>query len=101
MDPVDSDRIDVIVSKLLDEVLKDFLWRCWVQSIGPDHDDVVFVPRPPELITLASLEGKAQAELTLVYPEPPIGAEEQRLFEVIAPKVQLRSMTEWLAGRGV
>ncbi|MER9836786.1 toll/interleukin-1 receptor domain-containing protein [Mesorhizobium sp. M0145] len=101
MDPVDSDRIDVIVSKLLDEVLKDFLWRCWVQSTGPGHDGVVFVPRPPELITLASLEGKAQADVTLVYPEPPIGAEEQRLFEVIAPKVQLRSMTEWLAGRDV
>lgn len=101
MDPITSDRIDVIVSKLLDEVLKDFLWRCWVQSAASDRDDVVFVPRPPELITLVGLEGKAQADVTLVYPEPPIGAEEQRLFEIIAPKVQLRSMTEWLAGRSI
>ena len=101
MDPAAVDRIAVVVSRLLDEVLKDFLWRCWVQLFGGvAGEHVVFLPRPPELITLASLEGKADSEAILVYPEPPIGAEEQRLFEIIAPKVQLRSMTEWLAGEG-
>lgn len=102
MDPAAVDRIAVVVSRLLDEVLKDFLWRCWVQLFGGvASEHVVFLPRPPELITLASLEGKADSEATLVYPEPPIGAEERRLFEIIAPKVQLRSMTEWLAGEGL
>jgi hypothetical protein len=102
MDPVAADRIDVIVSRLLDEVLKSFLWVCWVQlADDAAGDDVVFVPRPPELIMLASLKGKADAAATLVYPEPPIGAEEQRLFEIIAPKIKLRSMTEWLAGGGL
>jgi hypothetical protein len=101
VDPVEADRIDVIVSRLLDEVLKDFLWRCWVRlADGAAGDDIVFIPRPPELIMLASLEG-ADADATLVYPEPPIGAEEQRLFDIIAPKVKLRSMTEWLAGGGL
>lgn len=102
MDPAAVDRIAVVVSRLLDEVLKHFLWRCWVQLFdGVAGEHVVFLPRPPELITLASLEGEAGSEATLVYPEPPIGAEEQRLFEIIAPKVQLRSMTEWLAGEGL
>lgn len=96
MDPDSLDRIDYIVSRLLDEVLKDFLWRCRVEMAKPAaSDDIVFLPRPPELISLAGLS--KSAEVTLVYPDPPIGAEEQRLFEEIALTVRLRSMTEWLA----
>jgi hypothetical protein len=91
-------RIDNIVSRLLDEVLKDFLWRCRVElARGEANGDVTYLPRPPELISLAALPNQAEAEVTLVYPDPPLGAEEQRLFEVVAPKVRLRSMTEWLA----
>jgi hypothetical protein len=95
MDPDVADRIDVIVSRLLDEVLKDFLWRCRVQLAGGDGDGVVFLPRPPELISLAGLPKRS--EVLLVYPDPPIGAEEQELFETVAPRVRLRSMTEWMA----
>jgi len=62
--------------------------------------EAVFLPRPPELISLAGLVGEAQAEATLVYPDPPIGSEEQRLFEIVAPKVKLRSITEWIAESG-
>jgi hypothetical protein len=95
MDPATADRIDYIVSRLLDEILKDFLWRCRVELAKPTASDVVFLPRPPELISLAGLPKPGEG--TLVYPDPPIGAEEQRLFEEIAPTVRLRSMTEWLA----
>lgn len=96
MDPDAADRIDYIVSRLLDEVLKNFLWRCRIQlAAGTASDDVLFLPRPPELISLVGVKDLAKA--TLVYPDPPIGAEEQRLFEVVAPAVRLRSMTEWLA----
>lgn len=102
MDPVLLDRIDNIVGRLLDEVLKDFLWRCRVEMVKLDGgEDAVFLPRPPELISLAGLDSEAQAEVTLVYPDPPIGSEEQRLFEVIAPSVKLRSLTEWIAQSGV
>lgn len=102
MDPVAADRIDHVISLLLDEVLKDFLWRCRVELVrGAAGEGVVFLPRPPELISLAGLADRAVADVVLVYPEPPIGAEEQRLFEVVAPRVRLRSMTEWLAGGGV
>lgn len=98
MDPQVADRIDQIVARLLDEVLKDFLWRCRIEiAKARERKDVVFLPRPPELISLAGLEGRADADVTLVYPDPPLGSEEQRLFEVIAPKVRLRSLTEWLA----
>lgn len=102
MDPILLDRIDNVVGRLLDEVLKDFLWRCRVEMVRRDGAaDAVFLPRPPELISLAGLDGEAQAEVTLVYPDPPIGSEEQRLFEVIAPSVRLRSLTEWIAQSGV
>lgn len=102
MDPILLDRIDNVVGRLLDEVLKDFLWRCRVEMVRRDGaDHTVFLPRPPELISLAGLDGEGQADVTLVYPDPPIGSEEQRLFEVIAPSVKLRSLTEWIAQSGV
>ncbi|MFH1553340.1 MAG: hypothetical protein ABII76_00490, partial [Pseudomonadota bacterium] len=102
MDPILLDRIDNVVGRLLDEVLKDFVWRCRVEMVRRDGaDDAVFLPRPPELISLAGLDGEARSEVTLVYPDPPIGSEEQRLFEVIAPSVKLRSLTEWIAQSGV
>jgi hypothetical protein len=94
------DRINVVIGRLLDEVLKDFLWRCRVQlSLELAGQAVMFVPRPPELIMLASLPRADIAPSPLiVYPDPPLSAEEERLFESIAPHVQLRSHTEWLAG---
>lgn len=102
MDPMLLDRIDNIIGRLLDEVLKDFLWRCRVEMVQRDGGDgAIFLPRPPELISLAALDGEALAKVTLVYPDPPIGSEEQRLFEVIAPSVKLRSITEWIAQSGV
>jgi hypothetical protein len=98
MDPVKVDRIDQVVSRLLDEVLKDFLWRCRVQlTSGEGANDVAFLPRAPELISLAGLSDKVGDQILVVYPDPPLGAEEQRLFEQIAPRYRLRSLTEWLA----
>jgi hypothetical protein len=99
MDPSGADRIDVVVGRLLDEVLKDFLWHCRVQLSGVTDPAVVFVPRPPELISLAGLPPQNDVpEPTIIYPDPPLSAEEERLFEEVAPRVRLRSFTEWLAG---
>lgn len=71
MDPVLLDRIDTVVGRLLDEVLKDFLWRCRTEMVNREGaSDAVFLPRPPELISLAGLVGEAHAEATLVYPIP-------------------------------
>jgi len=99
MDPHLANRIDVIIARLLDEVLKDFLWRCRVQLVGTADPAIVFVPRPPELISLAGLPPQASVPRpTIVYPDPPLSGEEEQLFTDLAPQVQLRSMTEWLAG---
>jgi hypothetical protein len=98
MDPLLIDRMDVVVARLLDEVLKDFLWKCRVLVVGGDAVDAIFIPRPPELILLASLPAETEVPTPLiVYPDPPLSREEERLFEVVAPRVRLRSMTEWLA----
>jgi hypothetical protein len=100
LDPEGPNRIDVVIARLLDEVLKDFLWRCRIMiSAEFAGSAVVFIPRPPELITLATLpsEGDTPAPI-IVYPDPPLSKEEERLFSEIAPHVQLRSITEWLSG---
>jgi hypothetical protein len=102
LDPDTTDRIDFVVGRLLDEVLKDFLWRCQVELIRPICDPTTtFLPRPPELISLAGLPGaEVLPDPVIVYPDPPLGAEESLLFEEIAPRVRLWSLTEWLAGVG-
>lgn len=95
-----ANRIEAVINALLDEVLKDFLWQCRVELMRPKaKKGVTFLPRPPELISLASLVPATEGEdFVIVYPDPPIGAEEERLFHKIAPNLQLRSATEWLAG---
>jgi hypothetical protein len=100
MDPDKRDRIDVVVARLMDEVLKDFLWRCRVKLFATAGTNVSFLPRPPELIVLTVMKSKTPPSDTLVYPDPPIGAEELNLFEKAAPGIKLLSVTEWLAGAG-
>lgn len=97
MDPQRIDRINVIIARLLDEVLKDFLWRCRIQLVNNEQNEVQFVPRAPELISLAGLKFPENGQPTIVYPDPPLSAEEERLFEEIKPDIRLRSFTEWLA----
>lgn len=100
LDPDGSDRIDVVIARLLDEVLKNFLWRCRVALSAEIADPaVIFIPRPPELITLTVLPPPTDVPAPIiVYPDPPLSTEEQRLFAEVAPRVQLRSLTEWLSG---
>jgi len=98
MDPEKRDRIDVVVARLMDEVLKDFLWRCRVKLFAAVGANVSFLPRPPELIVLTAMKSRTPPSDTLVYPDPPIGAEELSLFEKAAPGIKLLSATEWLAG---
>lgn len=99
IEPSAPDRIDVVVFHLLGEVLKNVLWSCWTETVKKGAGaDVVFVPRPPELMMLA---GVSKASATLVYPEPPLGSEEEEIFAKVAPNVRLVSMVKWLAEIGV
>ena len=98
MDPATAEaRIDYVISRLLDEVMKDFLWRCRIE-LTP-QTGVYFLPRPPELISL--VEAAETGASVVVYPDPPVGAEEKALFEKIAPLVQLKCITEWSAEEGI
>ncbi len=100
MDPQHLNRIDIVIGRLLDEVLKDFLWRCRVELAralaGPE---VVFLPRQPELISLTSCLPVAadSPDPMIVYPDPPLSQGELQLFARLAPRVRLRSMNAWLA----
>ena len=96
-----TDRIDFLIFRLLDEILKDFLWQCRVRLHCPDSvSSLLFIPRSPELISLASLpDGAADkdADSLIVYPDPPISEEEKILFTKVAPSVRLLSIMEWIA----
>ena len=91
MDPNETGRIEVVIGRLLEEVFKDFLWCCRVELAGRSNSGVLFMPRPPELISLANpaFTSFVNAELisdpalpadadaanpTIVYPDPPWGA---------------------------
>ena len=114
MDPKATDRIEVVIGRLLDEVFKDFLWQCRVELAGDPTRIPCSCRDLPELISLANpaLISFANAELissqalpadtevaapTIVYPDPPLGAEEEQLFEKIAPHVRLLTLSQWLA----
>lgn len=97
MDPNRIDRIEEVIGHLLDEVFKDFLWRCRIALTGDANSEALFMPRHPELISLANLPARTEvANPMIVYPDPPLGDEEEQLFEKIAPHVRLRNLTQWL-----
>lgn len=96
MDPVARDRLLQIAGRLVDEVLLDFLWRCRVEAIPERRPDTVFLARPPELVSLATLADPRDERLA-VYPDPPLDAEETRLLNTIWPSIRIRSIHQWLA----
>ena len=99
MDPDRMENIEQTVYRILDEIFKDLLWRCITKEIRIKHKDALFIPRTPELIILTCLSacGKySEQERYIVYPDPPLGGEEQNLFSLISNNVQLRSLTEWM-----
>lgn len=102
MDPRKSDRIDYVVKTLLDEVLKDFLWKCRIKiSKKFVESNVKFLPRPPELISLINSPVSAGDAAVFIYPDPPISDEEKQLFVDVAPNVKLSCLTEWIAEEGL
>ena len=88
-----------ITSLLLDELFKNFLWRRRVEGFRSSYPQVMFTARPPELILLSNLTDDAgDDERSIVYPGPPLGFEEMRIFADIAPGVRLDTLSDWLIG---
>ena len=97
MDPVAKDRLPEIAGRLLDEVLLDFLWRCRVEALPERPTGTVFMARPPELVSLATLATKQEMRGAVVYPDPPLGKEELHLFDATWGGLRVQTMTQWLA----
>lgn len=97
MDPVAEDRLPEIAGRLLDEVLVDFLWRCRVEALPERPTGTVFMARPPELVSLATLEVNQNMRGAVVYPDPPLDKEEMRLFGATWSDLRVQTMTQWLA----
>ncbi len=96
MDPESRDQIDQVAGLLLDEVFKDFLWRCRTERFRTSFPHTTFMTRSPELISLAALPDNAGgAERQIVYPDPPLSAEEVRLIADVRHDVHLRSFRQW------
>ncbi len=100
MDPDRRDRVAAVIGCLLDEVFHTWLWLCRVGARLTESPGVVFTARPPELIALAaSFPHDGESTSTIVYPEPLLGADEERLFKKVAPSVRLQTLTDWLEER--
>lgn len=69
------------VIPLLPEEKINYLWNCQDSGLRISNLDVLFISRLPELITFAMLPTQSkESELTVIYPEPPIGIEEKQLI---------------------
>jgi len=101
MDPPENKRIVYVISRLLDEVFKDFIWECQIFLHRGKNSKVEFISSPPELLTLiryteAGADGKFRAvPKTIVYPDPPLSKEEELLFEKLVPGTDLKSYQQW------
>lgn len=102
MEPRAMERIPYVVGRLLDEVFKDYLWGARLA-----HDDrrsgvsVRFLPRAPELIALSGMRVPAMASPPIiVYPDPPLGAEELQLFHDVRDDLRLMAYSEYAAAHG-
>lgn len=98
MNPETVDRLDYVAGHLLDEVFKDFLWQCRVETFRNPFPQTTFSNRAPELISLTSISPASSGTgRNIVYPGPPISALEKQLFSDVAQDVRLYSLKEWLA----
>ena len=102
MNPETIDRLDYITEYLLDEVFQDFLWQCRVEGFRNGSPHTTFLARAPELLSLAthpqvSTGTAAVSEWDIVYPGPPLDAQEKQLFAAVVSDVRVYSLTEWLA----
>lgn len=96
MDPVTQNRLPEIAGRLLDEVLVDFLWRCRVEGLTERPTGTIFMARPPELVSLATLAINHETQGVVVYPDPPLGKEETQLIEETWSGLRIQTMTQWL-----
>lgn len=91
-----GDRIGIAIGHLLDEVFLDYAWRCRIQQYKETHPEVLFLSRPPELISLATLPNVQEESSRIVYPGPLMNFDDGKLFQKIAPGATVQPLDAWL-----
>jgi hypothetical protein len=100
-----------VVRRLLEEVLRQLLWRCAVRQYRALEPaalaDAVDTWRLPELVWLmlseevnakmASATRPDGVEITVLYPDPPLGRNEQKIIDRYKPQVRLLTPTALMA----
>lgn len=75
-------------------MFKDFLWQCRTVTLRRANPQVMFVVRPPELLTLINAKKNLPKKSVLVYPDPPLGTRELDVLDGVGPSVEC--MSEWM-----
>ena len=111
MDAAAGARVLEVLRRLLEEVLRQLLWRCAVRQYRALEPaalaDAVDTWRSPELVWLMLSEDVnekiAQAprpenvEIKVLYPDPPLGRNERSIIDRYKPQVTLLTPTELMA----
>ena len=96
MDPSSYEKtIPRMAGLLLDEIFKSLIWELSTDGYSSDRN-VTFMSRPPELVSLVLLPERAGGGARcIVYPDPPLGTEEELLLLRADRDLNLFSMTQW------
>ena len=87
--------VDRVVGRLLDEVFRDFLWKCRTETLSQANPHVRFVARAPELLTAVNARTFFPEMSVIVYPDPPLSLRELKLMEGLG--VSFQSLSQWMS----
>ncbi len=90
-----SDRSGLPVDVVFPASLRWSRRNCRIYELQKLNPEVLFISRSPELITLTILPTQSiESKLTVVYPEPPLGADEVQFILKVRLNVQLISFAD-------
>jgi|APTNR8051073442_1049403.scaffolds.fasta_scaffold03342_3 hypothetical protein len=93
---VTSARVLDVVRRLLEEALRQLLWRCFIAQVrekAPEElRDVIDTWRTPEIVWLMLNQDIAEStasDIRILHPDPPLGRNEKSILEKFKPKISL------------